>query len=124
MVARKVGSVVVLDSQRRLLGIVTEGDFVGKKGGRPFSSRVVPYVFGDYIDLTSLQATYERVASQPVSHVMTTDVATVGPDAALEDVVALMLQRDVKRIPVVESGRVVGVVARHDLLQVMTEGRK
>lgn len=123
MVERGVGSVLVLDGGRRLLGIVSEGDFVGKKGGMPFSSRVAAYIFGDYIDLTGLKAAYDGVASLPVRDVMTTDVATVGPQATLEEVISLMLERDVKRVPVVDGGHVVGVIARHDLLKVMTEGR-
>lgn len=123
MVDRGVGSVLVLDQERRLLGIVSEGDFVGKKGGIPFSSHVTAYIFGDYIDLTGLKAAYDRAASLPVRDVMTTDVATADPGMTVEDVVSLMLQRDVKRIPVVDAGRVVGIIARHDLLQLMTEGR-
>lgn len=123
MLERRVGSVLVVDEKGALLGIVSEGDFVGKKGGYRFTSVASAYIFGDYVDFTGLKETYDRTASAPVYKVMATDVATVTPDAHLEDVVGLMLQRDVKRVPVVDAGRLVGIVARHDLLKVMlTQG--
>ena len=119
MLHHRVGSVLVVDPAGRLLGILSEGDFVGKKGGYPFTSLASAFIFGGSLDFTGLKETYERAAHSPVQDVMTTDVATVSPDAHLEEVVGLMLERDVKRVPVVDGGRVVGIVARHDLLKVM-----
>jgi CBS domain-containing protein len=48
---------------------------------------------------------------------MKLDVATVTDEQSLEDVVGLMLRRNLKRIPVVRDGTPIGVVARHDLLR-------
>ena len=119
MLERRVGSVLVVDEAGALLGIVSEGDFVGKQGGHPFRSSASAFIFGDYVNFIGLKETYNRTASAPVHTVMTADVATVTPDAHLEAVVGLMLQRDVKRVPVVDAGRLVGIIARHDLLKVM-----
>jgi len=48
--------------------------------------------------------------------VMTTDVATVGPDEGVMDVVRLMCEESVRRVPLVDDGRLVGIVALDDLL--------
>jgi CBS domain-containing protein len=49
---------------------------------------------------------------------MTPDPISVGEDTAIEDVAALMLDQMVRRVPVVEGGRVVGVVSASDIIQV------
>jgi CBS domain-containing protein len=51
-----------------------------------------------------------------VRDVMTTDVATVAPDTELRDVAAVLVQKRISGVPVVERGRVVGVVSERDIL--------
>jgi CBS domain-containing protein len=51
-----------------------------------------------------------------VRDVMTQDVATVAPDTDLKDVAALLVQKRISGVPVVEGGRVVGVVSERDIL--------
>jgi CBS domain-containing protein len=51
-----------------------------------------------------------------VRDVMTTDVATVAPDTDLRDVAALLVQKRISGVPVVEQGRVIGVVSERDIL--------
>jgi CBS domain-containing protein len=48
---------------------------------------------------------------------MTTDVVTARPDEDIRTVARRMLERGVKRLPVVEGDRLVGIVSRHDLLR-------
>jgi len=52
-----------------------------------------------------------------VRDVMTADPVCVGVDAAVEEAAALMLDQMVRRIPVVEGGRVVGIVSAADIIQ-------
>ena len=52
---------------------------------------------------------------------MTRKVVVVARDAPLEEVVGLMERRRVKRLPVVEAGRLVGIVSRADLLKVVAQ---
>lgn len=51
-----------------------------------------------------------------VRDVMTRDVATVAPDTELRDVAALLIRKRISGVPVVEGGRVVGVVSERDIL--------
>ena len=55
------------------------------------------------------------VQATPVAEVTSTDVETVGPDTSLAQVVQTMRSRAVRRVPVVEGGRVVGIVSIGDL---------
>ena len=64
---------------------------------------------------------FTDLSSRPgrrVREVMTPDPLSVGEDTTVEDVAALMLDQMVRRVPVVEGGRVVGVVSASDIIQV------
>jgi CBS domain-containing protein len=51
-----------------------------------------------------------------ISDIMTTNPATVGPDTTLGEVATLMRQEDCGSIPVVEDGRLVGIVTDRDIV--------
>jgi CBS domain-containing protein len=50
---------------------------------------------------------------------MTEKVVTIGLEAELEELAALMVERRVDPIPVVEDGVLVGIVSRHDIIRMM-----
>jgi CBS domain-containing protein len=54
--------------------------------------------------------------------VMTREVVTVGELATLEEIAELMTSKGIKRVPVVHVGKIVGIVSRADLLQVLASG--
>ena len=62
-----------------------------------------------------------EVRDIPVSDVMTADVLTVTPDAMLSDATNLMVDHRIRRLPVVENGKIVGIVSRRDLLRYTLE---
>ena len=57
-----------------------------------------------------------------VAHYMTRDPVTIGPEEPLERVEALMSQHQIRRIPVCEHGRLVGMIARGDLARAPRAG--
>src|SRR5438309_5630008 len=63
------------------------------------------------------KARHHRLSHAPVKGFMTRQVVTADPDMPLSDMERRMIERDVGRLPVVEAGRVVGVVTRGDLLR-------
>lgn len=62
---------------------------------------------------------YAAAHARRVAEVMTTDVVTVLPEEPLENAVRLMEQRRIKRLPVIEDGRLVGIVSRADLVRAL-----
>jgi CBS domain-containing protein len=87
-----IGPVIVLDEQDQLSGIVTDRDL---------AIRAV----ADGMDLD--QTTLREVASQTVT--------TVSPDDDAMQAVRMMREQDVRRLPVVENGKPVGIVSIGDL---------
>jgi CBS domain-containing protein len=67
-----------------------------------------------------------RNADRPVSGVMSADVATVTPDAPVDDVLDLLVgdDPDINRVPVVDDdGRIVGIIARQDVIRAFRDRR-
>ena len=67
---------------------------------------------------------YVKAHAHRVADVMTRDVITTQPDAALHEVAALLEKNAIKRVPVVENGELVGIVSRANLVQAVASARK
>lgn len=97
LVARGVTSAPVVTAEGMLRGIVSEADLL----------RARPVV-----DVTE-QTTEDAVTA---ADVMTPQPVTVRPTDELADVAALLLDRGVRAVPVVDGGRLVGILSRRDVL--------
>ncbi|MFP4170988.1 MAG: CBS domain-containing protein [Methanomassiliicoccales archaeon] len=58
----------------------------------------------------------ERISSTPVSDIMERDVVVAHPDDDILEMTELMLEKDVKRLPVLEGERVIGIVTLQDII--------
>jgi CBS-domain-containing membrane protein len=117
MLQNKISGLPVIDGSGKLVGILTEGDFlrrieIGTQRRRP---RWIEFLIGP----GRLADEYSRSSGRRVSDVMTHDVHTVDPDASLEHIVRTMERHHIKRVPVVEAGKVVGIVTRANLLHAL-----
>ena len=117
MLQKRISGIPVIDDRGNLLGIVTEGDFLrrAETGTGRRRPRWVEFLMGP----GRLADEYVRLSGRKVSDVMTHEVRTLPPDAPLEQVVRLMERHNIKRVPVVDNGKVVGIVTRANLLHAM-----
>ncbi|SHG80343.1 CBS domain-containing protein [Bradyrhizobium erythrophlei] len=115
MLQNHISGLPVVDKAGKLVGIVSQGDFIRRaeigtqrKRGRWLKLLLGPgKVASDFV--------HER--GRKVGEIMTLDPCTVTEDATLEDVVQLMEQKNVKRLPVLRGDQLVGIVTRSNLLQ-------
>lgn len=115
MLKHDVGGLPVVASDGALLGMVTEADLIAKeafRNARPGRARLLLARLRGR-DTSWLIKAQGRVAAD----LMTPHVDTVGPEDDLHAVARMMLQRRHKRLPVVTGGRIIGIVACHDLLR-------
>lgn len=68
------------------------------------------------MELTQVRMEDEDDMARTARDVMTTDVATVAPDTAYKELARLMVSHDVSALPVVDGGKVVGIVSETDML--------
>jgi CBS domain-containing protein len=90
---KNIGAVIVRDGEA-IAGILSERDIVRVLAGAPTGFR-----------------------ETPVRDVMTTDVHTCGPGATIDDLLDVMTERRIRHIPVVEAGRLCGVLSIGDVVK-------
>lgn len=117
LLERGVSAVPVVDGQGRLLGILSEADLVRRD--ELGTERPRKWWLWFMADSTALAEDYARTHGTRAGDVMSTPVVTAGPDATLPEIVALMERNRVKRLPVVEGDRLVGIISRSDLVRAL-----
>ncbi len=124
MSEKDVSGVPVLDGGR-LAGIVTEGDILKVLAGPSESGTLwlpsplevwLEIPIKDVLQLRRMQKAAKDVGETPVKDVMTKDVITIEPGNDIEDAAAAMVRYKINRLPVVEKGKLVGIVARNDII--------
>lgn len=121
MLEKGVGSLCVVDRAGRLEGILTDSDFSGRQVGIPFSTFRAPQVLGRWLGPDGVEEVYREARRRSVGEIMSSPVHSVEEGAGLSAVLRVMLDHDIKHVPVVREGRPVGMVARHDLLKLLAE---
>lgn len=118
MLQHRIGGIPVVDRNGNLVGIITETDFCAKERCVPFSLFRAPQLFGTWLGNDAEEA-YARAGTIRAGDVMSRNVVTVRENDSVETVLELILKYDINRIPVLSDGKLVGIVARRDLLRIM-----
>ena len=117
--------VPVVSEGGRCVGIITEADLV--LAGEDQDLHLPHYVelFGGLVFLESHKHFEERLrkaVAATAKDMMTPDPVTIAPDASVEEAARVIARTRHNRLPVVEHGRLVGVVTRLDVLEALTRG--
>jgi len=117
MLENRISAVPVVDAQGALVGVVSEGDLIRRledEGGAAKS-----WWLGLLASPEERAGAYVKAHGRLAREVMTPDPITVGPETSLAGAARLLEERHIKRVPVVENGRLVGILSRADLLRAM-----
>ncbi|QIG48927.1 CBS domain-containing protein [Nordella sp. HKS 07] len=122
MLQRHVSGLPVVDSSGNLAGMITAGDLLRRAEIATVAAR------GGFAEF---QAGYERLAAdyaqshgKHVGRVMTTALHTVDADAPIQLIVDIMDRHNVKRVPVTQQRRLLGLVSRTDILRAFVEAAR
>lgn len=117
MLQNRISGLPVVDDKGRLVGMVTEGDFLrrAETSTERRRSRWIEFLIGP----GRLADEYVHAHGRKVDEVMTSEPHIVSSDTPLERVVEVMQRRHVKRLPVVDDGRLVGIISRANLLHAL-----
>lgn len=101
----------------RIVGIVTEGDFLRRRETQTVRRR--PRWLEFLVGPGKLAEEYAHASGRKVREVMTAPVISVSEDAPLADVVQLMEQRRIRRVPVIRGDALVGIITRANILRAL-----
>lgn len=115
-----INGLPVIDKNEKLVGIICQSDVIAQQKKLPIPS-FFSFLDG-FISLSSmknLEKEVKKISAVTVSEAMTPNPVTVRPDTLIEVVAALMVDSNYHTIPVVEGGKLVGIVGKEDVLRTL-----
>ena len=123
LVKYNLTAVSVVDESNKLIGIITEGDLLYKKV-RPHVPNYVNVLGASiyYNGIGEYNSQFKKLLASSVEDLMTKEVITAKPETEVEEVVAVMLDKHLKSMPVVdEEGVLIGSLGRRDIIKLIAK---
>jgi CBS domain-containing protein len=116
LVKYRISGVPVVEDGK-LVGIVSESDLLRRAeiGTEPRHSRWLEWLMSN----EGLAAEYIQYHARAVHEVMTRNVVTASPETPIRQIAGLLESHGIKRLPIVQDGKIVGIVSRANLVQVL-----
>lgn len=111
--------------QDRLVGIITESDIIALlETGRlsddlwlPSPLEVIEVPIREFVNWEKTKAALTDIGDKKIREIMSHPVITIDEDADIEDAASLMLSHKIARLPVINNGRLTGIVTRADIVR-------
>jgi CBS domain-containing protein len=120
LIDQRISGVPVVEDGR-VVGIISEGDLIlrerayRQRGGMAFLAQQL------FEDHEKLALEYRKAHGLIAEDVMSEPVVTILPGTPVEEIAHLMAERHIKRVPVVQDGKLIGIVSRADVLRAAYE---
>lgn len=119
MLEHKISGMPVVDAAGRVVGIVSEHDLLRRRGDGEWADG--SHWLKLMIERVGLADETARFHHRTVSEVMTSSPVTISAVSSLAEASRLIEDRGIKRLPVVDDGRLVGIIARADLVRALAQ---
>jgi len=116
MVEHRLSGLPVVDGGGALVGILTEGDLLRRA---EIGTESKPSWLTSVFLPGRTAGNYVHSHARIIGDLMSWPVYTVGAEASLVGIVALMQAHRIKRVPVIDKERIIGIVSRADLLKAL-----
>jgi CBS domain-containing protein len=120
LLERRINGLPVVDEDNNLLGIICQSDIIAQQRQMPLPT--IFTLFDSFIPLSSsaqLEREVQKMSATVVEEAMTSDPTTATPETDLEEVAEIMVKRNYHTIPVVQEGKLVGVIGKEDVLKTL-----
>jgi len=117
-IEKNISGAPVLDEAGNIFGIVTENDLVEQN--RRFHIPTVIRLFDAFIPVGghgSVEKEIRRMSASKVSEICSRKVVTVSEDTSLQDIATIMSEKNIHLLPVVSSGKIVGIIGKIDIIK-------
>lgn len=123
LLEKRINGLPVVDDSGKLVGILCQSDLIAQQKSIPIPSLFT--LLDGFMPLTIMKRIdkeVEKIAAIMVEQAMTPKPVTVDPDTDIEDVARLMVDKNYHTLPVLDGGKVVGIVGKEDILKTLLSG--
>ncbi len=125
MLEHHINGLPVIDKEGCLKGIICQSDLVTQQKKIPLPSFFI--MLDSYFPISShkyIEKELKKIAAVTVAEAMTADPVTVGPETGLDDIATLMVKNNIHTLPVVDKGKLVGIIGKEDILRTLMTDAK
>lgn len=125
LIDRKINGAPVVDASGKLVGVLCQSDLVAQQ-----KQVTMPSLFSmldGFIALSSredFEREIQKIAATKVSQAMTVNPKSVTPQTPIDEIATVMVNEKLYTLPVVDAGKLVGVVGKEDILRTLLEHSK
>jgi CBS-domain-containing membrane protein len=123
LLEKRINGVPVVNTAGKLVGILCQSDLIVQQKSIPIPSLFT--LLDGYIPLTPskrLDKEVAKIAATTVAEAMTPDPMTVDSETGIEKIAALMVGKNYHTLPVVDAGKLVGILGKEDVLRTLISG--
>jgi CBS-domain-containing membrane protein len=120
-----INGLPVVDKEGHLKGIICQSDLIDQQRKLPLPSFFI--MLDSFVPITSsknIEKALQKMSAITVKEAMTRDPVTVGPETDLEDIATLMVKHSIHTVPVVDQGKIVGIIGKEDILRTLMPSEK
>jgi CBS domain-containing protein len=120
LLSNRINGLPVIDDTGKLVGILCQSDLIIQQKNIPIPSLFT--LLDGFIPLTpskKLDKEVEKIAATKVAEAMTANPVVVDPETDIEKIAALMVEKNYHTLPVIDAGKLVGILGKEDVLRTL-----
>jgi len=123
-IKHKVNGFPVLDEDGQLIGIVTEKNLIEQSKNLHIPTVIALFDAVIYLESgKKFEEQMKRYNATQVEDIYTSKVVTVSPDTGINEIAALMAEKSIHSIPVVDGKKILGIIGKLDIIKGLAEGQ-
>lgn len=121
-IENKVNGIPVVDENDKIIGVVTEEDLIEQNKNLHIPTVIALFDAVIYLESNKkFDEEVKKLTGTTVADIYTAKTVTITPDTPLNDCATLMAEKNIHTLPVLENGKLVGIVGKIDLIRGMAQ---
>ena len=123
LLEKGINGVPVVEETGKLVGILCQSDLIMQQKKLPIPSIFTTLdMFFPLTSMKHIEKEVEKMTGATVAKIMTKNPVTIPSDMSIEDIAGLMVDKGFHTLPVVDKGKLLGIVGKEDVLRTLLSG--